>query len=119
MILATTVTADRNSGFGTDPDNNTTDQIFLLSIAEANEYFNSNDERMCAPTAYVKAEGADTNDSCKVDGEATCRWWLRSPGNYQYYAAVVDIDGDVSSLGGNVDYDYACVRPAFWINLDS
>ena len=119
MILATTVTADRNSGFGTDPDNNTTDQIFLLSIAEANEYFNSNDERMCAPTAYAKAQGPYTNDSYKVDGEATCWWWLRSPGYDQLRAARVSHVGGVSFYGRDVDYDYECVRPAFWINLES
>ena len=119
LILETTVTADKNPRYSTDPGNDTTDKIFLLSIDEANEYFSSDDERMCAPTAYAKAQGASTNRNHKVDGEASCRWWLRSPGTYQSSAAYVYGDGGVSSNGYSVNDGFGCIRPAFWINLDS
>ena len=116
LILETTVTADKNPRYSTDPGNDTTDKIFLLSIDEANEYLNSDAERMCAPTAYAKAQGASTSSKFKVDGEASCWWWLRSPGDAQLFAAYVYNDGGV---GDSVDNAYGCVRPAFWINLDS
>ena len=119
LILETTVTADKNPSYSTDPGNDTTDKIFLLSIDEANEYFSSDDERMCAPAAYAKAQGAYSSSDYEVDGEATCWWWLRSPGYLQDYAAVVYFGGGVYYYGLNVYFDYACVRPAFWINLDS
>ena len=117
-IQETTVTADRNPRYRTYPGNDTTDKIFLLSIDEANEYLNSDAERMCAPTAYAKEQGASTSGKIKVDGDASCRWWLRSPGHNQHTAAGV-YGGGVLGGGYDVNYDYVCVRPAFWINLES
>ena len=47
-------------------------------------------------------------------------WWLRSPGSYQYDAAIVRSDGSVNHYGNYVNYDDVCVRPAFVIpGLDS
>lgn len=48
-------------------------------------------------------------------------WWLRSPGDISYHAAVVNDDGSVDDLGNYVDdCRGVCVRPALHIlNLDS
>ena len=120
QIQNTTVSADKNPEYNTNPGNATTDKVFLLSINEVEKYFNSDEARKCAPTAYAKAQGAYTSDSYKTaSGAATCRWWLRSPGNYQYAAAYVAYDRSVSYYGAYVDLDYVAVRPALWINLDS
>ena len=73
---------------------------------------------MCVPTAYAIANGAYTNGSYKVDSAATCWWWLRLPGEYQDGALFVDCVGVVYSAGCDVDFDFTCVRPAMWINLD-
>ena len=97
----------------------TEDKIFLLSIDEANKYFASDEARMCVPTAYAIANGAYTNEKLEVDGEATCRWWLRSHGLNQSYAAFVQLDGGVYSYGYSVSSDDVCVRPAMWISLDA
>ena len=119
-IAETKVTADKNPNFDTDPGNDTTDKVFLLSIDEANEYFASDSARMCAPTDYAQWRGAWTNDSYKTaSGEATCSWWLRSPCDRQDIAADVGNDGSVHFYFGSfVDLDDA-VRPALWINLES
>jgi len=118
-IQSTTVSADKNPYYSTNPGNSTTDKVFLLSINEANKYFNSIEARECAPTAYAKAQGAVTyNDYQKADGEATCYWWLRSPGGNQGNAALVSNVGSVESIGGSVGDDFDCVRPALWINLE-
>ena len=120
QIQNTTVSADKNPEYNTNPGNATTDKVFLLSINEVEKYFNSDEARKCAPTAYAKAQGAYTSDSYKTaSGAATCWWWLRSPGNNQGSAADVNIDGSVNYRGTNVNFDDDAVRPALWINLDS
>lgn len=120
QIQNTTVSADKNPEYNTNPGNATTDKVFLLSINEVEKYFNSDEARKCAPTAYAKAQGAYTSDIYKTaSGAATCWWWLRSPGDYQYSAADVNNFGSVSFIGYSVDTDFDAVRPALWINLDS
>lgn len=120
QIQNTTVSADKNPEYNTNPGNATTDKVFLLSINEVEKYFNSDEARKCAPTAYAKAQGAYTSDSYKTaSGAATCWWWLRSPGYFQTDAASVYSYGSVYYFGSSVDYDTGAVRPALWINLDS
>ena len=120
MIPTVTVSADKNPSYSTSPGNDTRDKVFLLSITEVNKYFSSNEARKCAPTAYAKAQGAYTNDSYKTaDGEATCWWWLRSPGFFQTIAESVDAVGSVSNYGDIVGDGSNAVRPALWINLES
>lgn len=109
MIPTVTVSADKNPEYGTNPGNATQDRVFLLSITEANKYFNSNGARQCEPTDYAVANGARKVDSGNY-------WWLRSPGYYQDAAAFIYYDGDVCEVGERDDYDYA-VRPALWVNL--
>lgn len=119
QIQNTTVSADNNPQYSTNPGNATTDKVFLLSINEVEKYFNSDEARKCAPTAYAKARGASTSDTYKTpSGAATCWWWLRSPGYDQFYAAIVGSDGDVCELGYFVIRDYIAVRPAMWITID-
>ncbi len=129
-IISSTVSADKNPTYGTDPGKDTTDKVFLLSIEEANKYFSSKDARICAPTDYAIAKGAYTNSgyTVDVDGRPTFWWWLRSPGSNSNYAALVNCDGYVNDYGSDVavgvhgryvDMDYAAVRPALWINHES
>ena len=100
-----------NSNWSTDGGNDTTDQIFLLSYAEARKYFGSDRDRMCESTAYAKAHGAYYIEN------GYCSWWLRSPGDYRNTAACIDIEG---SLVHDYYVDiYSAVRPAFWIDLES
>ena len=120
LIQNTTVSADKNPEYNTDPGNATTDKVFLLSITEAKKYFDSDEARRCAPTAYAIAQGAYTNDSYKTtDGDAGCWWWLRSPGLSQYFAAFVYRGGAVYSYGSDVRSVRGGVRPAIWVSLES
>lgn len=120
QIQNTTVSADKNPEYNTNPGNATTDKVFLLSINEVEKYFNSDEARKCAPTAYAKAQGAYTSDIYKTaSGAATCWWWLRSPGDDLDYAANVNNFGSVNDIGYSVNFAYDAVRPALWINLDS
>ena len=111
-ILQSDVSADKNPKNSTNPGNATKDNVFLLSIVEANKYFKSDDARKCAPTDYAIQQGAYTSDSYKVEGRRACWWWLRSPGNSSYNAADVDPDGSIGnfSVSGSSDAVRPCVR---------
>lgn len=113
MIPTVTVSADKNPDYSTNPGNATQDQVFLLSITEANKYFSSDSARRCKPTDYAVANG--TRESYI----GNCRWCLRSPGDYQSTAANVDYDGVVLVDGNRVDSAGLAVRPALWIDLNS
>lgn len=126
-ILMTKVDNSKSQGYSewnTDGGNNTEDQIFLLSYAEANKYLgviyndSNNLKSRVAPTAYALARGAWTSDSNNTeDGAAAGWWWLRSPGYNSDRAANVFTDG--SLLDRQVYLNYGVVRPAFWLNLES
>lgn len=111
-IPTVTVSADKKHGHSANPGNATQDQVFLLSITEANKYFNSTGARQCEPTDYAVANGAWESDSGNF-----CWWWLRSPGDVPGSAARVSGGGIVSSAGYDVNYNNGAVRPAMWISL--
>ncbi len=113
MVSSSTVTADNNPNYSTSPGNSTTDQVFLLSITEANKYFSPDSARQCKGTAYCYALGAYKASN------GNCWWWLRSPGINSRGAALVSYGGSVYNYGTSVDYDYDAVRPALWISLGS
>ena len=112
MIPTVTVPADKNPEYSTNSGNTTQDQVFLLSITEANKYFSSDSARQCEPTDYA-ANGAYVNSF-----NGNCHWWLRSSGYYQNYAAYVSYDGNVIGSGLDVDVVDFAVRPAMWINIE-
>ena len=110
IIPTVTVSADKNPGYSTNPGNATQDQVFLLSITEANKYFSSDSARRGKPTDFAVANGAASGN---------CWWWLRSPGYDQFYAAGVNRSGAVGKNGTGVDHYDGAVRPALWIDLNS
>ena len=112
-IPAVTVKNSANSEYGTEGGKDTRDQIFLLSIEEVNQYFGTNEERVCIPTKYAKAQGTLSNS------EGNCWWWLRSPGYGSHYAANVYIGGSVLNRGNSVNSVEGAVRPALWIEQES
>ena len=119
-IVDTTVVNDDNPDYNTEGGENTTDKIFLLSIAEAqnSSYFADNSSRISTNTAYV-ADGGKTGSSYMYGVGEADYWWLRSPGSYDDYAAYVRRNGGVYSYGFSVPYDYSAVRPAFNLDLTS
>ena len=116
MIAKTTVKNDDNPLFGTKGGNDTKDQIFLLSIDEANKYFENDEARACkTATAYAKAQGAWNLEPGGGDPtERYFTWWLRSPGAHQNYVASVDLGGYAFEGGYNADAGVA-IRPSIWI----
>ena len=114
-----------NNPNGTDGGSNTQDNVYLLSIAEAesSEYgFSesysaySNSRRMKA-SDYAYVMGAARNTEGDYIGNVT--WGLRSPGSTMYRAAGIDAYGSVDRSGYFSDADTVACVPALHINLSS
>ena len=113
MIPVVTVSADKNSKNNTDPGNSTTDQVFLLSTAEAAKYLASSSSRQYQVTAYCY------NQSAYQASDEGRWWWTRTPGKDSHYAAVVTSAGTFFFEGRYVTRVSGAVRPALWIDLGS
>ncbi|MFR7538606.1 MAG: DUF6273 domain-containing protein [Clostridium sp.] len=112
-IKNTTVVNEDNPYDGTEGGVNTTDKVYLLSIAEAcntaygfnGEFRTVSETREAKSTAYAKWQGP---------------WWLRSPGGSSEGASAVNSD---TGYGPNAGYcvfvAYGLVRPALHLNLSS
>ena len=114
LIALTQVVNEDNPDYGIEGGNDTEDKVFLLSIAEAREYFADDESRMCYATQYAKDNGAYV-----YDGTGASFWWLRSPGLVSRGAAGVNPIGGVGAGGRLVIEADDVVRPALFINLDS
>jgi len=96
LIPTVTVSADKNPEYNTNPGNSTQDRVFLLSKQEAETYFTTQKERMCAPTDAAIAWGAYVSEEYKTtDGRPACFWWLRTSGADPDSIIQVDIMGGV------------------------
>ena len=112
-ILITYVSADENPRFDVYQGASTQDKIFILSINEAEKYFNSPKERLCEPTDYVLAKRPYISN---VDGVNSCHWWLRTHGKFDGSSTYVTSTGYTYELGDGVTADQYCIRPAMWIS---
>jgi len=119
--LTTPLTNCNNPSRGTPGGSDTEDKVFLLSLDEAQEYFTSDKDRQAG--IGLSAETIKIiNERYRIDLEKDARkrgggfWWLRSPGYFAYFAAVVTTEGGVGSDGLDVDMGYG-VRPALWLSL--
>ena len=106
------VAAEKNPPYFLEPGNDTQDHVFLLSFAQAEQYFTDDKTRMCVPTQYAVTHGADQSVNYTVDGIGACWWWLRSVGSSAGNATVVGLDGRLSDYGRSVDTLSGSVRPA-------
>lgn len=62
-------------------------------------------------------QGGISFSNSNLNGIGCCWWWLRSPADGPYGASLVYPDGRLFGCG--VYSTDICIRPAFWINLDS
>jgi hypothetical protein len=134
-IALTRLSNPDNPEYGIDGGADTEDYVFLLSIDDAERYFDSEDARVASLNltdeliddaahridenpyygdSYTFSEArediADWNDSAYG-------WWSRSPGIHAERVAGFD-DGGVDEVAGARAYDDGIgVRPALWLNL--
>lgn len=115
-IKASTLSANKNPQYDTPPGNDTVDKIFLLSIDESNNYFDSDEKRQCEGTNYCSALVADKT-GMKTRSDNKHHWWLRSPGGFSTAASTVQPDGTIWNYGYVYYFTSATVRPAMWIKI--
>ncbi|MBQ7528584.1 sel1 repeat family protein [bacterium] len=72
-----------NAGLSTE------DNVFLLSVDEAESLFANRDDRCCKPTDYAVKNGAWQYNGDNVVYKENAWWWLRSRGDISSYAARV------------------------------
>ena len=124
-IRNTIVVNEDNPYYGTEGGANTTDKVYLLSIAEAcntvygfnGEFRADSETREAKNTAYAKECGASTWMGTEYEGNDD--WWLRSPGRLSDDASYVYFIGCGVYDGYDVNYDHFAVRPALHLNLSS
>lgn len=114
-IFIKEVDTAQNRDYFTTSGDKSNDRVFLLSIEEAEEYFEDRFARQLEPTAAALKKGAQVNE----DGYGI--WWLRSTGRTKDHAAIVGYFGNIDTLGQAVNYGdtelktQLVVRPAIWI----
>ena len=93
----------------------TEDMVFLLSYAEAKEYFGSKNAKKAKGTKHAGNNGAKSWGITSVAiGESD--WWLRSPGKVSHDACFIDVFGAAQT---KVVTENIGVRPAIWIDTTS
>lgn len=106
-----------NPTWGTDGGKDTVDQVFLLSMKDAADYFAGQEpsdwEDYQSRWFPLGKDGMATNE----EGESAW-WWLRSPGDIPDRAATVISTGSIFGSGSIVSVPTGGVRPALWINLE-
>lgn len=128
LIAETKLVNEDNPMYGTKGGNDTTDKVFLLSLNEVLEYFDltlNNGQEDSEVYCFGEGSGAFPTEYCVKQGltrvYATCRWWLRSPGQTNTMAACslgrrTGPGFFVNNDGAGAKYGVA-VRPAMWITL--
>ena len=117
QIIVSAILPDKNPRNSTDPGNITNDKVFILSYHEAAKYFTSDNERKCAPTAYVKA--LEVYDYDYYTYRENYPWWLRSPSYAQFLADWVTKEGWLHDEGAWVSDEGIGIRPAIWVSAEA
>lgn len=140
-IQSTSIVNDDNFYFDTEGGNDTSDQVYLLSLDEvmnpvygfSSDYNKYDKCRKAVNTAYV-AGGGEIEAVGTEDAGGNNAWWLRTPGYASGSAVIVDYFGDVyrhgyyaaevSSYHGSeyragsvLAIEGVAVRPALHLNL--
>ena len=128
MIPTVFVSADTNPESISDAGESTYDKVFLISITEAQNYFDSDEERTGIPTTYaahimeskirkyentMKLIYRQYNKHYEVQVWDTCEWWLRTNGFNYANPSFVNLEGTISSGIPTCEG----IRPAIWIDL--
>ena len=111
-IALTKVQNADNPEYGTSGGADTEDRIFLLSLEEAERYFEDDEDRQAFPTEYAVAKGIWVWEKT-----GTVWWWLRSPGSNSSTAAGVLADGSLGLYGFDVSNFRYAVRPALRLKM--
>ena len=84
----------------------------VLNIDEAEDYFDSDEDRIAYPTPYVAAQGIHISEI------GSAWWWLRSPGKSGSFAARVRTNGEIKYDGIEVTDHCGMIRPVVVFKID-
>ena len=93
-------------------DENTGDNVFLLSVEEAEKYLSTDELRKTVGTEVA----VDSMGAYRHPITGYTWWWLRGS-NTGIKAPFVDYNGKISYEGEYVNISYGGVRPAIWFSL--
>jgi hypothetical protein len=123
-ILSSTIKNSDNAYHDSEGGNDTEDRVFLLSFDEAEQYFNSDEDRIAKASMAAIANGGECFDS-RTKSQAAASpesndymaisWWLRSPGENGKNAANVLYFGQANPVGSRTDLAVRGIRPAMWV----
>lgn len=116
-ILSDVVINNNNSLFNTVGGKSTQDKVFLLSIEEALKYFDSDEKRIIYPTPLAVKHGAFVSKDTEGPLKLTTCYWLRTPGDKDTKAALVNNDGSINYSGFGVEGNVVSIRPAIWVRV--
>jgi len=95
-------------------DEDTRDNVWLLSLDQANEYYDN--IPVCASTQYAKNNGAEPHYRTGI-----CGWWLRTITKNGYAAAFTEGSTwggpGFNTSGLSVTMEGYTVRPAIWLRI--
>jgi len=135
VILDTVIDNKANSEYGTGGGANTTDKVFLLSEAEAMQYFAGDAARVAKVNftgaqieALAKAIAANTASDMNITYDyavqeltsynGTTDWWyLRTSGGDLARASAVSYSGELYKIGNEVNEVFGGLRPAMWVSI--
>lgn len=106
-IRTTKVINEDNYYYKTDGGNDTLDKIYLLSLSETDE----EKEYGFTDSYGMTIKYSNYADLCDYQ-----YWWLRTPGEKNISAAVVDMSGEAYVGGGESDMELG-IRPVLHLNL--
>lgn len=108
-IIETQLNNENNYESGVSGGISTNDKVFILSAGEVERYFKTQNERMAFGTEIAQQQYMPEDDSVGL------KWWLRTPGYYDYRAAIIKENGAFDYDGYSASRGFLAVRPAMWV----
>lgn len=101
----------------------TGDRLSLLSVKEADSFFESQESRQIALTEAAIKDGTNLNSESKannwdVKGYRSSWWWLRGTGKKKLTAPIVSENGEIETDKKYVNKPNGAVRPVVWVKLE-
>lgn len=119
LLVTYEVETQDNAQFGTTGGEITNDRIFVLSAEEAELYLS--DEGGVKATNVAQKAGVNMDAGNGINNsekDFNTWWWLRTMGETEKQAAVVDTQGKVDYVGRYVTTGSGGVRPAMWVRCE-
>ncbi|MHB1154613.1 MAG: DUF6273 domain-containing protein [Eubacteriales bacterium] len=128
LIVESTIDNADNQIFGTAGGTETTDKVFLLNLDEVIKYFGNSGKFYGRPNKkpgeFWTQEECEISDEYNYDRMAEdldgSRWYwlLRSPGYFDFHAAIIQADGIIFLYGASVNESGCGIRPALWMKIE-